>query len=115
MHLAKMTQLLQEAHFLFVPSQGEAYGIVFCEANAYGLPCLTTYVGGISTIVRDDVNGKTFALDASVKEYCDYIVGLMRDRARYEEMALASFNEFETRLNWKTAVRTVTKLMREVL
>ncbi len=112
---AEITRLLQEAHFLFVPSQGEAYGIVFCEANAYGLPCLTTYVGGISTIVRDHVNGKTFARMASVKEYCDYIVEVMRDWQRYEEMALASFNEFETRLNWKTAVKRVAGLMEEVL
>lgn len=113
--LAKMTRLLQEAHFLFVPSQGEAYGIVFCEANAYGLPCLTTYVGGISTIVRDGVNGQTFALDAPLRAYCDYIVRLMSDRARYEEMALASFNEFETRLNWKTAVKTVMELVKEAI
>lgn len=113
--LAKITRLLQEAHFLFVPSQGEAYGIVFCEANAYGLPCLTTYVGGIATIVRDEINGKTFALQASVKEYCDYIVTLLSDRNRYQEMALASFNEFETRLNWKTAVKMATKLIKEIL
>ena len=112
--LAKLTGLLQEAHFLFVPSQGEAYGIVFCEANAYGLPCLTTYVGGISTIVKDEVNGKTFALQAPVQEYCDYIVSLMRDSKRYEEMAFASFNEYETRLNWQTAVSQVTKLIKEI-
>lgn len=112
--LAKITKLLEEAHLLFVPSQGEAYGIVFCEANAYGLPCLTTYVGGISTIVKDNVNGMTFALQAPVKEYCDYIVNLMRDRKRYEEMALASFHEYETRLNWSSAVNSVSKLIQEL-
>jgi glycosyltransferase involved in cell wall biosynthesis len=113
--LAKITRLLQEAHFLFVPSQGEAYGIVFCEANAYGLPCLTSYVGGIGTIVKDHVNGMTFALDAAVSEYCTYIVDLMRDPGRYEELALASFNEYETRLNWGSAVKTVSGLMGELL
>jgi len=112
--LAKITQLLQESHFLFVPSQGEAYGIVFCEANAYGLPCLTSYVGGISTIIKDDLNGKTFALQAPVTEYGDYLVKLIRDSKRYEEMALASFNEYETRLNWQASVRQVMKLMEEI-
>jgi glycosyltransferase involved in cell wall biosynthesis len=113
--LAKITHLLQEAHFLFVPSQGEAYGIVFCEANAYGLPCLTTYVGGISTIVKDNVNGMTFALNASVAEYCDYIISLMSDFKRYEELALSAFHEYETRLNWKSAVKAASRLMEDVL
>ncbi len=112
--LAKISRLLQESHFLFVPSQGEAYGIVFCEANAYGLPCLTTYVGGISTIVKDNINGMTFSLDATPQEYCDYIVSLMRDQTRYKEMALSSFNEFRTRLNWQAAVTQVKSLITEI-
>lgn len=103
----KLEQLLSSSHFLFVPSRGEAYGIVFCEANAFGVPCLTTYVGGIGTIVKDDLNGMTFALDAPITRYCDYIVMLMQDRARYENLALSAYNEFITRLNWKAATETV--------
>jgi glycosyltransferase involved in cell wall biosynthesis len=112
---ARINQLLEEAHFLFVPSQGEAYGIVFCEANAYGLPCLTTYVGGIPTIVKDNVNGMTFAVDAAVQSYCDYIVNLMGDRKRYEEMAMNAYNEYETRLNWGSSTSTVTQLIEKLL
>lgn len=113
--LAQLTRLLQESHFLFVPSQGEAYGIVFCEANAYGLPCLTTFVGGIATIVKDELNGRTFALNASVQEYCDYIINLMRQPQRYQEMALAAFNEYETRLNWTVAAGKVQEFIQDIL
>jgi glycosyltransferase involved in cell wall biosynthesis len=113
--LARISHLLQESHFLFVPSQGEAYGIVFCEANAYGLPCLTTYVGGISTIVKDHINGMTFSLNASPQEYCDYIVNLMKQPEKYRALALSAFNEFKTRLNWGVAVETAKVLMKEVL
>lgn len=107
----KITALLRESHFLFVPSRAEAYGIVFCEANAYGLPCLTTHVGGISTIVKDNLNGMTFALDASPNVYRDYIIKLMQNYSRYEEMALASYNEFVTRLNWTVAIQKVRDLI----
>lgn len=109
----KLKSLLSESHFLFVPSRGEAYGIVFCEACAYGLPSLTTHVGGISTIVKDNVNGMTFALNAPVERYCDYIVNLMHDRERYNALALSSYNEFLTRLNWKAAAETVKRLIGE--
>ena len=111
----RLRQLLAETHFLFVPSRAEAYGIVFCEANAFGVPCLTTYVGGISTIVKDNINGMTFGVDASVTTYCDYIVNLMADRKRYEAMALASYQEFVTRLNWQSAAREVKGLIQGVM
>jgi glycosyltransferase involved in cell wall biosynthesis len=112
--MEKITRLLRESHFLFVPSRAEAYGIVFCEANAFGLPCLTSYVGGIPTVVKDDINGMTFALDASVTVYCNYIANLMQDYARYEELVLSSFNEYQTRLNWGTSTRAVKKLIEDL-
>jgi glycosyltransferase involved in cell wall biosynthesis len=113
--VARITRLLSESHFLFVPSRAEAFGIVFCEANAYGLPCLSSYVGGISTVVKDHVNGMTFGLDAMADVYCDYIMDLMQNYSRYEELALSSFNEFQTRLNWGVATNTVKRLIEERL
>lgn len=112
---ARLRSLLAESHFLFVPSRAEAYGIVFCEANAFGVPCLTTYIGGIATIVKDNINGMTFGLDASIQTYCDYIINLMHDRKRYDDMALASYNEFETRLNWQAAARQMKSLIQQVI
>lgn len=111
----KLLSLFAENHFLFVPSRAEAYGIVFCEANAFAMPCLTTYVGGISTIVKDDINGKTFALDAPLNNYCDYIINVMNNRSRYESLALSAYHEFTTRLNWQSAVQNVKTLMKELL
>jgi glycosyltransferase involved in cell wall biosynthesis len=112
--IMQITQLLRESHFLFVPSRAEAYGIVFCEANAYGLPCLTSFVGGISTIVKDNINGMTFALEAEPSLYCEYIMKLMQNYAEYEALALSSFNEFETRLNWEVSVKKVKELMKQL-
>ncbi len=113
--LEKLTLLLSQSHFLFVPSRAEAYGIVFCEANAFGLPCLTTYVGGISTIVKDDINGKTFALDASSEMVAAYIINLMQNYSRYEALALSSFNEYQTRLNWNVATKAVKERIAEII
>lgn len=110
----RIQQLLAETHFLFVPSRAEAYGIVFCEANAFGVPCLTTYVGGIGTVIKDNINGMTFALEASPAHYCEYITTLMQAPHRYETLALSAYHEFKTRLNWQSAVQQVKKLIDEV-
>ncbi len=107
----KINRLLSESHFLFVPSRAEAFGIVFCEANAFGLPCLTSYAGGISSVVKDNINGMTFALEAEPERYCQYIMNLMANYSQYEALALSSFNEYATRLNWHSAVQTVKKLI----
>ena len=112
---AQLSTLLWQAHFLFVPSHAEAYGIVFCEANAYAVPCLTTYVGGISTVVNNNINGMTFSLQASPDVYANYIVNLMSDDAAYEALALSAFHEYKTRLNWGVATRRVVALIQGVL
>lgn len=111
----RLRDILADSHFLFVPSRAEAYGIVFCEANAFAVPCLTTYVGGIGTIVKDNLNGMTFALDAPIQRYCDYIVTVCQDYRQYQALALSSYHEFCSRLNWQAAVKEMNKLLRESL
>jgi len=108
-------QLLSRAHFLLLPTRADLTPLIISEAAAYGLPCLASHVGGISTIIKEDVNGHTFPLDNSVNTYCDYIADVFADRKRYEELALSSYQEYETRLNWSAVGRTVFGYLEEVL
>ncbi len=103
---ATLNQLYQQAHFLFVPSRAEAYGMVFCEANAFGLPAISTATGGIPGVIRDGVNGYALPLDATAESYGEAILQAFEPRARYVEMARRSFLEFEQRLNWSSFSRT---------
>lgn len=110
-----LNKLFEGSHFLIVPSQAEAYGLVFCEANSFGVPALATDVGGIPTIIKNDINGRTFSKDAAFVEYVNYISDLMSDYDKYEKLALTSFNEYKTRLNWDTAGQAVKKMIDELL
>lgn len=110
----KIDSLLAESHFLIVPSIAEAYGVVFCEASAFGLPSLSTNVGGIPTVIKNDINGKTFSLTARAEEYTSYIYNLFYNYAQYEQLAYSSFYEYERRLNWKVAGETIIKLLKEL-
>ncbi|GAB4366813.1 MAG: hypothetical protein Kow00121_04510 [Elainellaceae cyanobacterium] len=108
---AKIYQLITESHFLILPSRADCTPIVFCEANSFGVPCLTTNVGGIPTIIRDDVNGKRFDLDVNIDEYCSYIFNLFEQYSDYKQLAISSFKEYETRLNWTVAGKTIKDLL----
>ncbi|MBW4627290.1 MAG: glycosyltransferase [Brasilonema octagenarum HA4186-MV1] len=111
----QLDSLLSTAHFLIVPSKAECFGVVFCEANSFGVPCLATNVGGIGTIIKDNVNGKTFSKEASIKEYCDYISNLFVEYSRYKQLALSSFHEYQSRLNWSVAGKSVKMLLAELM
>jgi glycosyltransferase involved in cell wall biosynthesis len=109
---AKLNQLFTESHFLIVPSKAEAFGIVFCEAASFGLPSLATDVGGISTPVVNDISGRTFSLQSDEKEYADYILSKFLNFKEYENLACSSFNEYETRLNWGVAGKSIMNLLK---
>jgi glycosyltransferase involved in cell wall biosynthesis len=104
--------LLSESHFLIMPSRAECSGIVFPEANSFGVPCISTNVGGISTVIKDGLNGRLFSKDAVISEYCDYIYGVFHDPCRYRDLAFSSFHEYEHRLNWKKSAGILRQYLR---
>lgn len=112
---SKINKLFSEAHFLILPSRAEMYGHVFCEANSFGLSCISTQVGGIPSVITDDLNGKTFPSSASISEYCNYISTLMNNYSDYKKLAYSSFNEYQSRLNWSVAGQTAKKIIQDVL
>ncbi|NJN60363.1 MAG: glycosyltransferase family 4 protein [Coleofasciculaceae cyanobacterium RL_1_1] len=54
---AQLEAAFRAAHFLVLPSEAECFGHVLCEANGFGVPVLTSDVGGIPSVVRSGVNG----------------------------------------------------------
>jgi glycosyltransferase involved in cell wall biosynthesis len=80
-----------------------------------GVPCLSTQVGGVPTMIRNGVNGQLFAPDDNIADYCDYITNLFANYADYQNLALAAFHEYESRLNWRVAGRQVKNLLETIL
>lgn len=96
----QLRQLLLTSTFLLVPSQAEAWGLVFGEASACGLPSVTRATGGIPSVVRNGINGLCLPIDAPAEQYAREIIDLVRSPDRYRSLQLSSRNEYETRLNW---------------
>jgi glycosyltransferase involved in cell wall biosynthesis len=104
-------RLLGEAHFLFMPSLAENFGIVFCEAAAYGVPSVATNVGGIPTAVRHGVTGLTLPGTAAPDQFGAAMLQIFTDRSRYCDMALAARRDFEKRLNWRSFGKRCMEIM----
>jgi len=101
----RLAELFSRAHFLVLPSLAEAYGLVYCEAAAYGVPAVATRTGGVPTIVVDEETGVLEDPSAEADAYAGRIIALMRDRPRYESMARAASARAAALLNWDVAGR----------
>lgn len=97
---AQLHQVLLETDFLLLPTRAECAGIVFCEASAYGIPSLTTDTGGVSTYVREGINGFALAPEKGATEYARLIGELCHDRKGLQRMKQRSRQLFEEELNW---------------
>lgn len=100
-HARLFCTLLGEAHFLFVPSQAEAYGQVFCEAAALGLPALSNRVGGIPSIIADGETGYLLPPGSRPEAYAQTIEHALADPDRYTAMGLAARARYRAILNWR--------------
>lgn len=98
--LQRFNDILSTVHFLLLPTRADASLIVACEANAYGVPAITTETGGIPDIVQDGVNGYCLPYHADGRLYALLISELFKDQERYEQLVQSSRMRYEERLNW---------------
>ena len=92
--------LYAESSFVFTPSRQEAFGLVFAEACAFGVPPVAADTGGVGEIIRHGVNGLLLSASATAADYAEAIGALWTDRPAYGAMRRAAREAFETRLNW---------------
>ncbi|WP_306132222.1 glycosyltransferase family 4 protein [Roseivivax marinus] len=97
---ARLDALFRSASFLFVPSRQEAFGLVYCEACAHGLPSIATATGGVPSILTDGRDSLLFAPEAAAEDFAAGINALWRDEARYLRMCAAARETFLNRLSW---------------
>jgi glycosyltransferase involved in cell wall biosynthesis len=114
-HLNRLCKILSESHFLVLPTVFDAYGIVFCEASAYGVPSIASDVGGVSQPVRKGKNGFLLPPDATAQDYAEKIKTVFGDRENYIKLRASSRYEFETRLNWDAWGERVNTIFEDVV
>ena len=111
----ELMDLLFTSDFLLLPTRSECFGIVFCEANAFGLPVITTDTGGVSGAIEQNKNGLMLPPDAGGLEYAKLIQELYQDEQRYRDLVRSSRAAYEERLNWDAWGIEVNKLISETL
>jgi glycosyltransferase involved in cell wall biosynthesis len=112
---ALLERLFLRSHFLVVPTRAECFGLVFAEAQAFGLPPVSRAVQALPSIVLDAKTGILERADAPASAYVGRILALIEDRNRYRLMARAARARFESDLSWDRFGQRVVETIETVL
>lgn len=113
--LEQMCNILYKAHFLVLPTEYDAFGIVFCEASAYAVPSITSNVCGVGQVIREGKNGYLLSSESSAEDYAEKIESVFNDKDNYIRLRASSRKEFETRLNWNKWGERVNEILGNVV
>ncbi|MBI3260062.1 MAG: glycosyltransferase family 4 protein [Ignavibacteriae bacterium] len=108
-------ELFLDSSFFILPTRQDAYGIVFCEAGAYGVPSITTNTGGVTEIVHNGINGYALDPSANAEEYADVIERIWTNTDEYKQLVLQTRQQFEEKYNWDAWGRKAGRLIGEIL
>jgi glycosyltransferase involved in cell wall biosynthesis len=111
----RLKSLWMGSTFLVLPTRIDAFGIVFCEAAAYGLPSLGTNTGGVAGALHEGRNGFLMPFDADGKAYAQRIASVYNDDKTYQQLIIHARDEFEKELNWDSWAQQVKQIIQQKL
>ena len=92
---------LKESEILIIPSRMESIPQVIKEAFYLKIPVIAFDVGGISELVKDDINGKLVSPE-NEKELLEQINVLLADKKRIQEFGMNGYNFIIQNLTWES-------------
>ncbi|NEP57126.1 MAG: glycosyltransferase family 4 protein [Symploca sp. SIO2G7] len=108
-------ELFLQSNFFIFPTRADCSPIVTCEANAFGLPVITTDVGGLPTIINQGKNGYMLPLSASGDDFAKLIAEIFCDQTKYEQLVHSSREEYDSRLNWHSWAQSIRNLITDMI
>ena len=104
----KIKELLNKSKLLIHTSKFETFGLVAAEANAMGVPVLTTNNGSLLEIIEDNVNGycSDSLIDARVNKF---VQDILNDNKKFDEIMFKCI-EKSKKYNWVSTAREIENL-----
>jgi len=94
----KKDKIFKESDIFVFPTyyKNEAFPLVILESFMYGIPVITTNEGGISDIVRNEINGLIIKKESSYDAF-RAIQKLINEPRLYEKISLNCINDFNNK------------------
>ena len=111
----RFLKILKFSNYLLLPTRADCTPIVFCEANAYGIPVITTNTGGISSIIKNGKNGYVLPADATGRDYANVIYNNFSNREDYYKLVYSTRECYDDLLNWDSWALCFKKIIESTL
>ncbi|MXO72719.1 glycosyltransferase family 4 protein [Alteraurantiacibacter buctensis] len=102
-----LQQLYGDAHLFVMPTRAEAFGVVFAEAAAHGVPSIALRTGGVPSAVRHGETGWLLEPDAGVADLVAAIRWIINNPTLCATFSANAMADAASRLNWDTWGRQV--------
>ena len=99
-NINELNKILYKSHFHVLFSKTEAFGVVNCEASAYGLFTITHDIGGIGGAIFNNKNGFRFSKNNSLENISKYLIKIFNNRKNFIRKSIDSRNVYDEKLNW---------------
>lgn len=110
---AEKDKLLRAADIFFLPSYNEGMPMSILDAMGYGLPVVSTTVGGITKIVHDGENGYV-CKPGDVKKLSTLILKILADDYLLKSMQSNSVSIVKNRYSLETHIRSLEEIYRSI-
>ena len=108
-----MAGYLEAIDIYCLPSLQQGLGVVMLEAMALGRPVIASGVGGVMSVIEDNVNGLIVPPSDS-RSLGDRIIELLQDREKARRIAATGQQMVRDRFNENRMLDEVMKIYREV-
>ncbi|WP_223225601.1 glycosyltransferase family 4 protein [Lactobacillus crispatus] len=92
--------LYHECNAFILPTRAECAGLVFAEANAFGMPIFATETGGVTSYVLNDKNGYTLPLSAKGVDFGKCIERVYKNK-EFKRLSNGSRDVYLNLTSWK--------------
>lgn len=108
----ELSKLYKTADVFLLPSKYEIFGMVLMEAMTFGLPVISSYNGGSSTIIDSGKNGIILReFDPDV--WGSAVVNLLKDGGSWTQISAAAQNTGADRFSWQTIVGQILSTLND--
>lgn len=107
--------IIYQSHHLFVlPSTNEAYGIVYVEAQQFGLPAIATTAGGAGEIITDGETGYLIKPD-DVTALTKLLSTLNDDRQLLQTLGTNALNAYRQHPVWDDTGKQIRHFLHQLI
>lgn len=107
-------KLLRESSIFLLPSHMEAMPMSILEAMGYGLPIVSTEVGGIPQVVEKDVNGKLYR-PQDVESMAAGIIEYLSGKELYDNTARKSLEIADSKYSFEAHIKKIESIYHQLL